>query len=114
MADFSRRRQLPDVRLMVTEPASQLLRVSRQQPTFRNRPHCGHSLPILALGFKLRPMWERAMRLAWALVGVGILLAVPLSYFGYEVWAGGAFIAGMVLAWIASAVIFARKLWSQT
>ena len=54
------------------------------------------------------------MRVAWALMGVGILLAAPLSYFGYEVWAGGAFIAGMVLAWIAAAVIFARKLWSQT
>jgi hypothetical protein len=59
-------------------------------------------------------MWKRAMRVAWALMGVGILLAAPLSYFGYEVWAGGAFIAGMVLAWIAAAVIFARKLWSQT
>jgi hypothetical protein len=42
MADFSQRRQLPAVRLMVTEPASQLLRASRQQPTFSNRPRSGH------------------------------------------------------------------------
>lgn len=54
------------------------------------------------------------MRLAWALMGVGILSAAPLSYYGYEVWAGGTFIAGMVLAWIAAAVILARRLWSQT
>jgi hypothetical protein len=57
-------------------------------------------------------MWARVMKMAWALMGVGILSAAPLSFFGYEVWAGGAFIAGMVLLWIAAAAIFARKLWS--
>ena len=41
MADFFQRRQLPAVRLLVREPDSQLLRVSRQQPPFRKRPRSG-------------------------------------------------------------------------
>ena len=67
-------------------------------------------LSIVASAFKLSLMKHRAMRLGLALMGIGILSALPLAYFSYEVLAGGAFIAGMLLLWIGAAVTFTRRL----
>jgi len=44
-------------------------------------------------------------------MGAAIFAAYPLSLIGWEVAAGVVFIIAMLVAWIAAAVGFLRKLW---
>ncbi len=49
----------------------------------------------------------------WCMVvmGAALFASYPLSLIGWEVAAGVAFVFAMLVAWIAAAVGFLRKLW---
>ena len=48
---------------------------------------------------------------ALALMGLGILAALPLAHLGYAVLAGAAFIAGMLMLWIMAIASLIRRVW---
>lgn len=70
------------------------------------------SLPTVVAAVRLWLMANRANYLALVIMGLGVVLALPLAYFGYEVLAGAAFVGGMLMLWISAAAMVVRCFWS--
>lgn len=56
-------------------------------------------------------MSQRVVLSCVVLMGAAIFAAYPLSLIGWEAAAGVVFIIAMLMAWIAAAAGFLKKLW---